>query len=198
MLHFLGRADRQVKVRGYRIEPAEIESVASRLSGVRQCVVVPVPAADGVPDSYDKLALFFTAEDSAASDPLAIRERLTAKLPRYAVPEVIRRVPVIPVTAHGKTDARALLADLNPPLRYAAGSLGPRIGVVYSTRWWPRPGLTLWCSDPRRPGMPVNREIEPLNIWRPTNVSSGLNRSRENAKSDFSDPSGQNRPGVNH
>ena len=198
VLHFLGRADRQVKVRGYRIEPAEIESVASRLSGVRQCVVVPVPAADGVPDSYDKLALFFTAEDSAAADPLAIRERLTARLPRYAVPEVIRRVPVIPVTAHGKTDARALLADLNPPLRYAAGSLGPRIGVVYSTRWWPRPGLTLWCSDPRRPGMPVNREIEPLNIWRPTNVSSGLNRSRENAKSDFSDPSGQNHPGVNH
>ncbi len=111
VLHFLGRADRQVKVRGYRIEPAEIESAAGRLTGVRQCVVVPVPAADARPDSYEKLALFFTAGDCAAADPLTVRERLAARLPRYAVPEIIRQVPVIPVTAHGKTDAGALPGD---------------------------------------------------------------------------------------
>jgi amino acid adenylation domain-containing protein len=114
VLHFLGRADRQVKVRGYRIEPAEIESVAGGLEGVRQCVVVPVPAPGGPPDSYEKLALFYTADPPAsAADPLAIREGLAARLPQYAVPEVIRRVPFIPVTAHGKADARALLAGLN-------------------------------------------------------------------------------------
>jgi D-alanine--poly(phosphoribitol) ligase subunit 1 len=130
VLHFMGRTDRQVKVRGYRIELAEIESVAGRLSGVGQCVAVPVPAPGGAPDSHGRLALFYTAGPSAESsagssagppvglsadesDPLVIRERLAATLPRYAVPEVIQRVSRIPVTANGKTDAAALVAELN-------------------------------------------------------------------------------------
>ncbi|BCJ44124.1 amino acid adenylation protein [Actinoplanes ianthinogenes] len=110
LLHFRGRADRQVKIRGYRIEPAEIEVAAHRIDGLHQCVVVPVPAADGRPGSYDKLALFYTT--ATAVEPPAVRRLLASRLPHYSVPDVIRQVPAIPVTTNGKTDARTLLDTL--------------------------------------------------------------------------------------
>lgn len=113
VLHFGGRADRQVKIRGYRIEPVEIEAAASRIAGVGQCVVVPVPTADGPANSYEKLALFYTsAQPVTIADPLGVRRGLTTVLPHYAVPDTVRQVPAIPVSPNGKTDTKALLAGL--------------------------------------------------------------------------------------
>ncbi|QHC24541.1 amino acid adenylation domain-containing protein [Streptomyces sp. GS7] len=113
VFHFTGRADRQVKIRGYRIEPEEIEAHAGRLPGVSHCVAVPVPGELG---NYDRLALFYTSsgEGSSPADPILLRRSLGLKLPPHAVPDVVRRVDHLPVTANGKIDRSKLLATLTP------------------------------------------------------------------------------------
>jgi D-alanine--poly(phosphoribitol) ligase subunit 1 len=107
VLHFLGRADRQVKISGYRVEPAEIEAVTRRLPGVRECAVVPVPDGHG---SYDGLALFYTAD--ADDGPESLQRSLAAALPHYMVPATVRRTESFPTTANGKLDRAALLDSL--------------------------------------------------------------------------------------
>ncbi|WP_328537495.1 amino acid adenylation domain-containing protein [Streptomyces sp. NBC_00344] len=108
VLHFLGRADRQIKIFGHRVEPTEIESVAARVPGVRAAHVVPVRGADG---SYERLALFCTAlGDWPDPDPAIIRKALAGALPHYMVPATVRLVDAFPTTANGKLDQAALLA----------------------------------------------------------------------------------------
>jgi len=102
---FHGRADRQVKVRGHRIEPSGIEHVAAGLPGVRRCVVVPVPDAAGYCES---LALFFTG-----TSPRLV-EQLSAVLPAYSVPYHVVPVDAFPLTGNGKLDTTTLL-ELLPP-----------------------------------------------------------------------------------
>ncbi|MEV7521238.1 AMP-binding protein [Streptomyces sp. NPDC091371] len=117
VLRFLGRADRQVKIAGHRLEPAGIESVARTVPGIRHCHVLPVPARGTAPDAGgpgaapDHLALFYTSwsNDLTAA---AIRRALADRLPRYSVPAAVYRVPYLPVTANGKVDPAALLSTL--------------------------------------------------------------------------------------
>ncbi|WP_433342096.1 amino acid adenylation domain-containing protein [Micromonospora sp. CA-111912] len=109
VLHFRGRTDLQVKIAGHRIEPGEIESVARRIPGIREAAVVPVPAPGG---GYDRLALFYTADDAAAPTPAVVRRALAATLPRYLVPHSVHRRDALPTTTTGKLDRSALLAAL--------------------------------------------------------------------------------------
>ncbi|MDN3294945.1 amino acid adenylation domain-containing protein [Streptomyces ficellus] len=134
VLHFAGRADRQVKVRGHRVEPEEIEAVVRALPGVADCAVVPVapapapgpgPAANGDNDDnggggggggFERLALFYTAATEAADalPPQAVRRELAGRLPRHLVPDLVRRQADLPLTANGKLDRAALLRTLRP------------------------------------------------------------------------------------
>ncbi|MBK3568632.1 amino acid adenylation domain-containing protein [Streptomyces sp. MBT62] len=121
VLHFTGRTDRQVKIRGYRIEPEEIEAHAAGLPGITHCVAVPVPGRLG---TYERLALFYTSATSTTSatedsdrtdgtdDSVLLRRSLGRLLPAHAVPDVVRRVERLPVTANGKVDRSELLALL--------------------------------------------------------------------------------------
>ncbi|MFF8828607.1 amino acid adenylation domain-containing protein [Streptomyces sp. NPDC015131] len=121
VLHFTGRADRQVKLRGHRVEPEEVEAVARTLPPVADCAAVPVPGANG---GFERLALFCTAAPSEAppSGP-ALRRELAARLPRHLVPDVVRVLPRLPLTANGKLDRAALLDALRPD-----GGSGARTG----------------------------------------------------------------------
>jgi D-alanine--poly(phosphoribitol) ligase subunit 1 len=117
VLHFHGRADRQVKIHGHRVEPAEVEHAARRIPGVGQCAAVPVPDSSGAPV---RLALFYTvaagetapAPGATDQDPLAVRRLLAERLPSHLVPHAAQRVDAIPVTAYGKVDTRRLLRML--------------------------------------------------------------------------------------
>jgi amino acid adenylation domain-containing protein len=109
VLHFHGRADRQVKISGHRVELDEIEAAARRLAGVRDCVTVPVLASAG---EVIRIALFYVADTdlpAAGGDLLNVRSQLLRKLPRYLVPDIVQHSDRFPVTANGKVDARALL-----------------------------------------------------------------------------------------
>ncbi|MCX5383340.1 amino acid adenylation domain-containing protein [Streptomyces sp. NBC_00083] len=109
VLHFTGRTDRQVKIRGHRIEPEEIEAHASALPGIAGCAAVPVPGELG---TYDRLALFYTADGEEPGPPEAVRRSLGRVLPPHAVPDVVQRMERLPVTANGKIDRSLLLAAL--------------------------------------------------------------------------------------
>lgn len=101
VLHFLGRADRQVKVRGYRVELGEVESHAAGRAGVRDCVAVPLPGRSG---AYERLALAFTGD----ADPNRVRAELRDRLPGHLVPDLVRRLDELPHNANGKVDHRAV------------------------------------------------------------------------------------------
>jgi amino acid adenylation domain-containing protein len=119
-LAFLGRVDHQVKVRGFRIEPGEVEAALRACPGVREAVVV-VRQDPGDPLSADpRLVAYFTA---AGPPPAAgeLRDRLAARLPGYMVPADWVALASLPLTPNGKVDRRALPA---PDL--AAGRAAPR------------------------------------------------------------------------
>ncbi|TQS42956.1 AMP-binding protein [Cryptosporangium phraense] len=98
-LHFLGRLDRQVKIRGHRIELAEIERALLALPGVRQAAVA---LHDGRLVAY----VVGAAE--------SVREQLAGVLPAAMVPGRVDVVPAIPLTVNGKIDRAALPTGEEP------------------------------------------------------------------------------------
>ncbi|MEU6769534.1 AMP-binding protein [Streptomyces sp. NPDC046853] len=121
VLHYVGRADRQVKVRGHRIEPAAVEDLALTLPWVDKAVAVAAKDDDG---AYRSLALFCAASTVGRPHDAAneLRTLLARQLPPFSVPDRIELVDAIPLTAQGKADARALLA-LPPTGRDAAAAV---------------------------------------------------------------------------
>jgi mycobactin peptide synthetase MbtF len=102
-LHYVGRADAQVKIRGHRVEPGEIAVVLESHSAVRQASVL-VRDRDGIP----RLTAYITAHESPSI--FELRRMLIARLPRYMVPQRIVVLDDIPLTSNGKIDEAALAA----------------------------------------------------------------------------------------
>ncbi|WHZ20161.1 MAG: polyketide synthase module [Rhodanobacteraceae bacterium] len=103
VLYFDGRADDQIKLRGYRIEPGDIEAVALAEPGVKEAVAV---ARDITAD--DKRLLLYVAAAADATLAERLRTRLRAALPAYMVPQHIERLDALPHTPNGKIDRKAL------------------------------------------------------------------------------------------
>lgn len=102
-LYVTGRLDRQIKLNGYRVEPAEIENVLLALPQIRGAVVLPQTAADGT--AFALQAFVDAAPDARDVDRL--RQTLCLHLPSYMIPR-IRFVERIPLTENGKTDFKTL------------------------------------------------------------------------------------------
>ncbi|MGW3178997.1 non-ribosomal peptide synthase/polyketide synthase [Kitasatospora sp. NPDC001119] len=119
-LEFLGRLDRQVKVRGFRIEPGEIEAALRAHPAVDQAVVVVREDEPG----HTRLVGYATpADPELPPDPAALRTALAAALPAHLVPAAVVVLPAFPLTPQLKIDQRALPA---PARQGAAGGLAPR------------------------------------------------------------------------
>ncbi|MFH8347402.1 amino acid adenylation domain-containing protein [Streptomyces sp. NPDC018045] len=112
VLEYLGRADDQVKVRGFRIEPGEIEAVLASHPGVSQAVVVARDLAMG---GGKHLGGYVVPVRSAAPvegaepmDGAAVRRFAAERLPDFMVPAVVTVIDALPLTPNGKLDRQAL------------------------------------------------------------------------------------------
>ncbi|WP_042940158.1 non-ribosomal peptide synthetase [Rhodococcus sp. AW25M09] len=100
-LEFLGRDDRQVKVRGHRVELGEVENLTADVELVGECAVVAVPDSSGA----TVLVAYVTP---ASLDTAAVHEALSARVPGHLVPALWVSIDRLPTTPNGKTDRMAL------------------------------------------------------------------------------------------
>jgi len=109
-LVFLGRVDRQVKLRGFRIEPEEIEVVLGGLDEVRSAVVL----LDSGPNGRPRLIACVVPQrpDRDSQFTTRLRGLLADLLPAYMVPDLIRVLDELPVGATGKIDRQRALAEV--------------------------------------------------------------------------------------
>ncbi len=107
-LEFLGRADLQLKIRGHRVEPGEIEAFLTSFPHVREAVVVARDTG-GSPGTADKHLHAFVVGDLSEENVKALKEMLRDELPVYMVPETVTRLESFPLTSNGKVDRSRLV-----------------------------------------------------------------------------------------
>lgn len=109
-LMYCGRNDRQVKLRGLRIELSEIENVMGEFPGVAACCCMIRKI-----EKTDHLAGFYTVLPKGRVDTEALKAHMKARLTSYMVPDVLKELEGMPQTPNGKTDLKALAAE---PVEY--------------------------------------------------------------------------------
>ncbi|MFI1675879.1 amino acid adenylation domain-containing protein [Streptomyces sp. NPDC020607] len=105
-LEFVGRVDDQVKVRGFRIEPGEVEAVLARRPGIAQAAVIARESSPGT----THLVGYVTSGGGQTPDADSLRRCLGEVLPDYMVPSLLIALEALPLTPNGKVDRAALAA----------------------------------------------------------------------------------------
>lgn len=103
-IEFLGRNDFQLKLRGFRIEPGEIEARLARCPGVLDAVVI---AREDTPGDR-RLVAYLRPQHGARPEPADLRRRLAAELAEYMIPAAFVTLDAFPLTPNGKLDRKAL------------------------------------------------------------------------------------------
>jgi amino acid adenylation domain-containing protein len=111
----LGRKDSQVKIRGHRVELADIEMNLLSAGGVKEAAVVKQQDEAG----RDKLAAFVVFEKGSEASTLRLHDYLKQRLPKFMLPASIVALGALPLTAVGKIDRRALQSIETPTLEGA-------------------------------------------------------------------------------
>jgi amino acid adenylation domain-containing protein len=124
-LDFLGRLDQQVKIRGVRVELAEIETTLATHPRIQRCVVNCWRDAAG----EDRLVAHFVARDGTSVPGAELRDFLRARLPQAMIPANFVGLPALPLTSSGKVDRNALPPpDGGDPAAAATPRVAPRNG----------------------------------------------------------------------
>jgi amino acid adenylation domain-containing protein len=122
-IEFLGRLDDQVKVRGFRVEPGEIEAALARHPAIRQAAVAVEDAGRG----ESRLAAYFVS--SAPPSVEELRSFLAGTLPDYMIPSTFALLDALPFTPSGKVDRQALAGLAAIDMRREASFVAPRDAV---------------------------------------------------------------------
>ncbi|MFF8510051.1 non-ribosomal peptide synthase/polyketide synthase [Streptomyces sp. NPDC015492] len=122
-LEFVGRADDQVKLRGFRIELTEVDGALAALPGVAHAVSL---VREDRPGDKRLVAYAVPAPGGPSPDPAELRARLAETLPDYLVPARIVPLDVLPLTANGKLDRAALPAPAEGAARTGRSPRTPR------------------------------------------------------------------------
>ena len=102
-IEFLGRMDKQIKIRGNRVELSEIEDNIKNIASIIDCVVL----AKGEGANKELIAYLITAD---SFDTITLRNRLSSVIPSYMIPSKFIKIKKIPLTANGKIDTPRLLS----------------------------------------------------------------------------------------
>jgi amino acid adenylation domain-containing protein len=130
-LEFVGRRDRQVKVRGYRIEPGEIEAALMLQPGVREAAVLAPEDGQGDRRLEAYLALQAGTELTASQ----LRQELRRSLPDALIPVSFTFLPTLPLTPHGKVDRAALTAMATAMPTTVGGPLRSPLETLLAEIW---------------------------------------------------------------
>src|SRR5262249_44150155 len=103
-IQFLGRNDEQVKIRGHRVEPGEIEVALLQHPSVREALVIARPDKS----HSNQLIAYVVGNPAHSSMDEGLREFLNGKLPHFEIPSHFVHLPQLPLTPNGKVDVRAL------------------------------------------------------------------------------------------
>jgi acyl carrier protein len=128
---FAGRSDEQIKIRGYRVEPGDVEAALRGLSGVGQAAVV----VWSEPGAEPRLVGYVAAADTPLESK-QIREGLRASLPDHMIPGQIVFLDRLPITPNGKLDRAGLP---RPPARVTTEPVLPRSSLEEAI-------ATAWCE----------------------------------------------------
>jgi len=134
-IEYIGRIDHQVKLRGFRIEPGEIETVLQQHPGVSKAVVIV--REDVVGDK--RLVAYITAPGEPAINVKELQESLKSKLPAYMVPFAVIAMDAFPLTAAGKVDRQALPAPSSSRAESGSAYAAPRNQAE-------RTIVQIWCN----------------------------------------------------
>ncbi|WP_111977559.1 non-ribosomal peptide synthetase [Algibacillus agarilyticus] len=100
-IEYMGRNDQQIKIRGFRVEPGEVEHVLTNQTGVDICTVI----VDRANTEHARLVAYYLGNES---DKNKLKQALQRVLPDYMVPSLILQLSEMPLTNNGKVDRRAL------------------------------------------------------------------------------------------
>ncbi|MCI5133057.1 MAG: non-ribosomal peptide synthetase, partial [Candidatus Electrothrix sp. EH2] len=129
-LEYLGRIDHQIKLRGFRIEPGEVEAALMQHEAVGEAVITLYD-----PDDNGQLAAYLTAESDHDDGPLIaeLKDLLGKRLPDYMVPTYFTVLNEMPLTPNGKIDRKALP---EPAIEITAGASPATPGEELLANLW--------------------------------------------------------------
>ncbi|MFJ8795928.1 amino acid adenylation domain-containing protein, partial [Streptomyces sp. NPDC102462] len=126
-LEYLTRIDDQIKLRGHRIEPGEIETVLTTHEHIAQAAVLVREDRPGDP----RLVAYIVPAAEELVEPADVRQRLAARLPGYMIPSAFVTLDAFPLTPNGKLDRRALPApDHEPQTGHGRAPRSPREDIL--------------------------------------------------------------------
>ncbi|MBI3847817.1 MAG: amino acid adenylation domain-containing protein, partial [Planctomycetes bacterium] len=130
-IEFAGRRDRQIKVRGHRVELGDVEAALDDDASVRDAIVVAREGRDGDVE----LTAYVVARPGATPTATALRSALRSRLPDAMIPSRFVLLDAIPLTPNGKPDVRALpppVDDATPAHRSARGPIEKIVGEIFA------------------------------------------------------------------
>ena len=134
-IEFLGRLDRQIQLRGQRLEPGEIEVVLGKFPLLGRCVVELIESSSG----EQKLVAFVETTVTAEEGSISWRRHLERSLPQYMIPSTFVSVERLPLLSSGKIDRQALLS-------IGSTIIGNKQGLVSPRTSFERQLADLWCE----------------------------------------------------